>query len=528
MRPGNTNERLILRRFSAAWAVSFALSLSLLFPTGSARSASPGEFYREGNDCAVNLYASSPLRTKRAEWERCMKPLERLTGAFPASSEATDALLLLGDLYWGLHGYTSADKDREIATDYYRQFLERAPRSKVPGHVPARLGVSSSAAAGSAPASPADAVVAPKADHQILDLRSWTYPQFTRLVLDLSGPALFTTETASHGKSFRVVLPSTILSPEAALKLPFTQGKLKSISMDGTGPNLEIRIALGKEDESPKILPLPGPDRLVIDLFHNEADRIPMATNPPSSITRKAEAAPNSTRPAIRTIVIDAGHGGKDPGAIGRSGLTEKEVVLDVALRLRKLIERKLNRTVLMTRESDVFVSLDDRTLLANSSGADLFVSIHVNAHPRRDTRGVEIYLLGRSTDKAALETAARENAVTLEAMGSLEASVKQILFDLGRDYNTDQSLELAHNVRDSFLSTIRKDYRYNIPDHGVKRAPFYVLMNSNMPSILAEVSFISNSEEERLLKRSDYRQAVAESLFNGISRYIKSLETAS
>jgi N-acetylmuramoyl-L-alanine amidase len=181
-----------------------------------------------------------------------------------------------------------------------------------------------------------------------------------------------------------------------------------------------------------------------------------------------------------------------------------------------------------MTREDDTFIPLDDRTLIANSKEADLFVSIHVNSHPKRETRGVEIYHLGESSDRHAMAVAARENNVSMQSLGNLERSVKQILFDLGREYKMDQSQTLAHFTRRSFQTTLEKQVGYDVVDHGVKRAPFYVLLNSNMPSILAEVSFISNATEEQLLRQGPYRQAIAESLFQGIRTYLASLKPVS
>ena len=181
-----------------------------------------------------------------------------------------------------------------------------------------------------------------------------------------------------------------------------------------------------------------------------------------------------------------------------------------------------------MTRKDDRFITLDERTQLANSKKADLFISIHTNAHPKRSTRGVEIYLLGHSTDEHALAVAARENSVSLESAGKLNQTVQTILLDLGMDFKINQSVELAHSTGQSFIETLNDRYHYMVADLRVKQAPFYVLLNSNMPSILAEVSYISNPEEERLLRKTRYRKAVAEALFEGIRKYIRSLEPTS
>jgi N-acetylmuramoyl-L-alanine amidase len=238
------------------------------------------------------------------------------------------------------------------------------------------------------------------------------------------------------------------------------------------------------------------------------------AAPPPSAPVARLKKTAASPTPLL--VVIDPGHGGKDPGAIGGKGLQEKEVVLDIGHRLRKLLEQQGHR-VLMTRRGDTFISLDDRARIANREAADLYISIHANSNPKRNVEGVEIYLLGRATDAAARETAARENGGDEVQLNDLE----QIFNDMALDYRINHSISLAHQTRDAFVRTVGK--RYRVVDLGVKRAPFYVLMKSSMPSILAEVSFISNPQEEARLRQRAYRQHVAEALYEGIRRYLAS-----
>jgi N-acetylmuramoyl-L-alanine amidase len=332
----------------------------------------------------------------------------------------------------------------------------------------------------------------------------------------------------------RITLNRTRLSPEAQRGVAdLTDGLLRRITLRPTETDgIRVYINVKNLREPPKIIPLSNPDRLVIDLFgptHADGPALPDAPDPSLPKTAGGGTVVAQAQPLdFKTIVIDPGHGGKDPGAIGRTGVTEKDVVLDIGLRLRSLIQQRLGIKVIMTRDDDTFISLDDRTLIANSKKADLFVSIHVNSHPQRRTRGVEIYHLGQSSDRHALAVAARENNVSMRSLDNLDRTVKQILFDLGRDYNMEQSQDLAYFTRQSFQTTLEKRYDYTVVDHGVKRAPFYVLLNSNMPSILAEVSFISNPTEEQLLRRNQYRQAIAESLFQGILAYLTALKPIS
>jgi len=224
----------------------------------------------------------------------------------------------------------------------------------------------------------------------------------------------------------------------------------------------------------------------------------------------------------VRTIAIDAGHGGHDPGAIGKNGLREKQVTLDIAKRLAVLVRERLGVNVVMTRDSDVFIPLDERPAIAKTKGADLFVSIHVNATRKRKTRGIETYIQSlRASDRSAMATAALENATSTKTLSQLDTELTRILKDLHSDVKQEESLQLAHAVQASLVSTV-KPVQGHVVNLGVKRAFFYVLVNTNMPSILAEVGFISNPEEEKLLKSESYRQKVAEALFEGVKKFVE------
>jgi len=225
----------------------------------------------------------------------------------------------------------------------------------------------------------------------------------------------------------------------------------------------------------------------------------------------------------IKTIAIDAGHGGHDPGAIGKSGLKEKNVTLDIAKRLAALVKERLGCNVVMTRDHDVFIPLDQRPFIAKSHNADLFVSIHINANRKRQTRGIETYVQGlKASDREAMATAARENAMSNRSLGELDSEVDKMLKDLKIDNKIEESIQLAGVVQASLVDSVRP-LQSGVVNHGIKSAFFYVLMNTNIPSILAEVGFISNPEEEKLLRKNSYRQAIAEALYQGVKKYIES-----
>jgi N-acetylmuramoyl-L-alanine amidase len=218
-------------------------------------------------------------------------------------------------------------------------------------------------------------------------------------------------------------------------------------------------------------------------------------------------------------IVIDAGHGGHDPGTIGRGGLTEKEVVLDVALRLAKLVERELGAEVILTRSSDVFVPLEERTAIANTKRADLFLSIHANSSRNASARGVETYFLNFAKSAHAEAVAARENSISEATLKDLQNLVKAIT----TNSKIDESRDFAAAVQESLVSHLRA-VDAKLPDRGVHTAPFYVLIGAEMPSVLAEIAFVSHAGEEQLLRQAPHRERIARSLFEGVRRYLESL----
>jgi N-acetylmuramoyl-L-alanine amidase len=217
----------------------------------------------------------------------------------------------------------------------------------------------------------------------------------------------------------------------------------------------------------------------------------------------------------IGRIVIDAGHGGHDSGTIGADGIEEKDVVLDVALRLGKLLSERLGAEVIYTRADDTFIPLETRTAIANKAQADLFLSIHANSSPDASARGVETYYLNFTSDPTALDVAARENAVSDQSIHQLSDLVKKIAL---KD-KIAESREFASDVEGSLYSGLAKG-NAGLKDRGVKKAPFVVLIGANMPSILAEISFVTNPKDASQLAQPEYRQRVAESLYKGVARY--------
>jgi N-acetylmuramoyl-L-alanine amidase len=296
-----------------------------------------------------------------------------------------------------------------------------------------------------------------------------------------------------------------------------------------------VTIALARRQLTEyKIFALTDPDRLVIDIRqrpHEDTRPIgDISTSPVAS--GSPPAAPVIPSPAItdsngsatgkasrtgKTIVIDPGHGGKDPGTIGRHGTTEKDVTLKLALLLKDLLAKQPDTRVFMTRERDIFVELEDRAKFANSKEADLFVSIHVNSHPHKGVRGLEIYHFGEAKDQRALEVAARENGTPLNSTG---VGWEYLVADLLTSKKIENSLELAWTAKQAMVSGLSG--RYSTIDHGVKTAPFYVLRFTTMPGILAEIAFMSNPAEEEQLRTPAFLTHLAESIADGVRAYLQ------
>ena len=221
----------------------------------------------------------------------------------------------------------------------------------------------------------------------------------------------------------------------------------------------------------------------------------------------------------VGRIVIDAGHGGHDSGTLGPGGIEEKDVVLDVALRVGKLLHQRLGAEIVYTRSDDTFIPLETRTAIANKAQADLFLSIHANSSPEPSARGVEAYYLNFTSDPGALDVAARENALSSHSVHQLSDLVRKITL---KD-KIDESREFAADV-DSALYAGLKNGNPGLHDRGVKKAPFVVLIGAQMPSILAEISFLTNPQDAQQLREDSYRQRIAESLDAGVERYLRGL----
>lgn len=355
----------------------------------------------------------------------------------------------------------------------------------------------------------------------VQNFRVFSTPERTRLVLDLDRHTKVTEHKSADSDDVVIFLPHATMSRSARLRLdrgiipaPFQIAQTTTGAVTVALPTHAIRRY--------KQFSLENPARLVVDVIPGLAvpdAPAPDQAAPVSSAPGTFEPPPQPTIPqakSFKTIVLDPGHGGKDPGARGRRGTEEKDITLKVALRLRDLLSKQPGVRVLMTRDQDVFVELEERAKFANRQEADLFVSIHVNSHPSRAVKGIEIYHFGEAKDQRALEVAARENGTPLNSTGT---GVEYFLADLLTTKKIEESMELAWTTKESLVTHMNG--HYTVTDHGVKTAPFYVLRYTSMPSILAEIAYISNPSEEELLRKNVFIRDVADSLLNGVKSFL-------
>jgi N-acetylmuramoyl-L-alanine amidase len=337
--------------------------------------------------------------------------------------------------------------------------------------------------------------------------RYWSSKGYTRVVVDLDGHTDFTQNRLSNPERIYFDLKNCSLSKEVKPSLPIEDGILKNVRIAQFNEDT-VRVVLDLQElENFNSFMLEDPSRLVIDIFGKKN----LEPVPYKKLEKKFDK--------IKKVVIDPGHGGKDPGAVGPRGLLEKDVVLAVGKKLAKILREKYNIEVVLTRKSDVFIPLEQRTAIANSSNADLFISIHANASRRKSAKGIETYILNWTSDEESLRVAARENSISLKKMKKAQGDLQMILQDLARDNKKDESMKLAYNVQNSMVDTLSNDYK-RVVDLGVKQALFYVLVGAEMPSILVEISFISNREEEKRLSQKKYRSKIAEAIARGVKFY--------
>lgn len=531
------------------------LVLCLIVPFTSARNRSAArQAFQKANEYHSWFTAQPPSERTLSRYRRAIYLYRLVLDHDPTYGGCDDALWAIASLYeeMGIRFDRSADIRRAIyyyeflareypTTRFRRKALEKAAQLRESEKRAVHVADSTSPGnAGKSSPEPPPARVATQFDGPpatLTEVRYWSNEDYTRVVLQLDKEVQFHKEILHEPDRIYFDLENTRVPPELSGKVYDVNGLfIKRIRVGENRPNVTRVVLDFKEINQHTVFALYDPFRIVIDTRGYRAEQAageaagggradttpspgPDAAQPPSPTIQGSWTLTRTLGLKVGKVALDPGHGGEDTGTIGPTGLREKDVVLDIALRLRDLLVNRLGVEVIMTREDDRFVPLEERTAIANERGADLFVSIHANASRNRRAAGIETYVLDFARSEAEIEVASRENATAQRNIRELEDLLRKITLT---DYNRE-SRDLAQLVQANLVQSLhRNGHRY--PDRGVKQAPFIVLIGSNMPSILTEVGFLSHRETERLFRKEETRQLVAEGLFEGITRYLRSL----
>lgn len=363
----------------------------------------------------------------------------------------------------------------------------------------------------------------------VTGLRYWSNPNYTRIVIDADSETEYSHRLLKKDSSLKkpqrlyVDLKNARLGRGTKRNIPINDNLL-SDARAGQYDKNSVRVVVDiKSFRTYKIFPLKNPFRIVIDVRGEEATSQVAAKKPLKFEYNgkvPAGAIARQFSLGVSRIVIDPGHGGRDYGAPGYyKGVHEKNIVLQIGKKLAAKIRKELGYEVLMTRTTDKYLTLEERTAFANTKNADLFISIHTNAIEDKRVYGMETYFLNLATDEDAILVAARENATSRKNISDLQT----ILTDLMQNAKINESSRLALNVQDSLYYSLRKHYK-KVKSKGVKQAPFYVLLGAQMPAILVETSFISNPRECKRLTNPKYQQRLSDGIIKGIKNYIKEI----
>jgi N-acetylmuramoyl-L-alanine amidase len=490
----------------------------------------------------AGLYEISRIKP---DAERAVRLYVEMADVYPENSLTDDALIKAG---WLLENVLAEKSEAYLL---YRRMVNDLPHGDMLNKAKQRLAALAEYAPAPEPEKKTVKAVAAKSEagtvekvaangeSRLTSIRYWSNPGYTRIVLDVSSETKF----SAH---YLVPEPKKDIPPR--LYVDIEKAGLDEILQDPkiVDDGLLRRIRTGKPKSDTvrvvldlgsigdyKVFPLSDPWRIVIDiagekkpeLKRREPEIRALPESGSDAIANVLKQAPKEQQPlhipkapattTLRRIVVDAGHGGKDPGAVGPTGVLEKNVTLKLAKELSKELTRLIGCEVVLTRSGDVYLPLEERTAIANKVGADLFVSLHANANRSRKAYGIETYYLNFSKNDKAMAVAARENGTSIKQVSDLEL----ILFDLMANAKINESSRLATEIQKSLVDNISRKYS-NIRDLGVKQGPFYVLLGATMPSVLVETAFISHPREEKRLASSKYQKSAAQAIAKAIKEY--------
>jgi len=511
--------------------------------------------YNSAYACYRNVINNPKKQKYRDNWLKCIKKFQDVYRDNPSGPWAAAGLFMSGKLYEELSGHSYRKADKEKAIDVFERIIARYPKSgysqKAKGeiglitrpepvkkasakkvrlkkkiakkeHTPGKIRIDKS-------------VELPKKENtSVTGLRYWSNPSYTRIVIDTNNrETSYTHRLLKKDPSIQkpqrlyVDINDSKLGEDIKRLIPIHDDLLAD-ARAGQYTSDVVRIVVDiKSFKRYKIFSLSNPFRIVIDVWGRDIKKLQAKETPkkPSKGGKKLipSALAKQLALGVSRIVIDPGHGGRDYGAPGYlKGVHEKDVVLKIAKRLAKKIREKLGCEVILTRKTDRHLTLEERTAIANTKNADLFISIHTNAAKDRRAYGIMTFMLNLATDDESILIAARENATSTKNISDLQT----ILSDLMQNAKINESSRLAGCIQRSLCGHLKKKYS-RIRDKGVKQAPFYVLLGAQMPAVLIETSFISNSRECKRLVNANYQDRMADAIIQGIRSYIKEINPA-
>ena len=561
---------------SVLFSVFFLILFSSLALECDART-STARLLAKADKSRVSLYKSSKRMKYRHNWMKSINQYENIYKKYPKSAEAPWAMFRAAGMFVKLNRYSGRESDVNTALELYEKVTQDYPDHRLADDSQYRIGEiyyshkkdltkayfeflkldikypsgdmrprankmmdKLSALLGNKEKKEETHGVEKKAPSgkefaTVRDIRHWSTPTYTRVVIDLDKPTEYTDHLLKKDPDLKkprrlyLDLKNTHVGKDIDDTIPIKDGLLRTARAGQYKPDT-VRVVLDIESISGyKAFRLHDPFRIVVDVQSNNI----VDENSPKKKQRKPgkgvlkPANPDKTLSlarqlglSVKRIVLDPGHGGKDPGCIFKGGIKEKDITLALAKKLKVKIEKKLSCEVLMTRTTDVFIPLDERTAFANVKKADLFISLHVNAHEQHNIYGIETYYLNMATDKQAVLVAARENATSEKNISDLQS----ILNDLILNTKISESSKLAYDVQNGIMDDVKTKYSQH-RSLGVKQAPFYVLIGAEMPAILIETGFITNSTERKRLISDHYKDVLADGIVGGIESYMKSID---
>jgi len=505
------------------------------------------EEYFKAEACYKQLRHSPKKQKYRENWLVCIEKFKMVYKQAPSGPWAAASLYMSGKLYAELYKRSYKPSDKNEAIDSFERITKRFPKSRYRARATQELADLSkkkqsppqvvkkepdNQISKASPETPVPQIEPEKKPASysgystISGLRFWSNPGYTRIVIDADEETSYVHNLLKQDPSINK--PQRLYIDLDKSRLHGTTNKTIPINDNLL---IDVRAAQYKKDavrvvidiksfKTFNIFSLKNPFRIVIDVWGKEMEKetAPFVVEKDAKHTENAIAKQLAL--GVSRIVIDPGHGGHDYGAPGYDkGVHEKDVVLQIAKKLKNKITQQLGCDVIMTRSTDTYLTLEERTAIANTSNADLFISIHANAAKDKNAYGLETYFLNLATDDSAILVAARENATSAKNISDLQT----ILTDLMQNAKINESSRLADYIQKSMFVDLKKQYS-NIKNKGVKQAPFYVLLGAQMPSILIETAFISNPRECKRLTDGKYQDALCSAVVKGIETYIREI----